>query len=998
MANQYHGARPVRAALTHRLVSSIKSIKKRNLLRGYIQKSALSDSDVDAIRGNNSPHDSMIAGALLKGENGLINSGSRRDQRAPTSADLYSIVRFRALDWRSEVAYSAGFLNSLKQKAIQALSIMRPLSRIETLEADASLQLLHSLAKSHGASNFLSYKLAYVRSAVELSPDQLARVTEIEGEIQHRNSPGLHFSALENLSSQVSIFVVARRRIGVLIERVQGDFRRSITLHNFIPTPLDEEDVAGFLLRSTESSIVDTLYAIITIFNLTDDFANAKFELEARLGIDIVDAIKDLIDFASKATDEGVVTDFYRSQNEDDYASLNVYRISAAFLERRRYAMYRNTLDRVIGARLLADVLGDKFHKYGERALSGHDQLFSPNGEVIQKEELCITLDPFYRTVLFLDFLKNRENILTMTQAQVKFIFENTTGLDSLLVEGEMRALYLTAPEDLKGFLTVLALALYRKKSVDPDVDFEFRSDLISYVQSAHQGSILAFINDLLDDSPAIATYLVGSLDEVTLEKMYTLVRNASDASRIQMEILRAVGRKLNSIDYLVQADAILTRSKVSKLQQYFDSSRMYVDSVSMHKWLDANPTIATEQFRSANRKTQARNISGDTSPEQFAKLLLQQIDDEEYLIQQIVKDAFEQFCLNNEFGIQSYLGRRIRHNTLQGVMIETVDAILGRPEHQAIKQTPGVRNSIQSWLSSYGAMIEKLRREQLQFKSNQSLFTASLDFKDPTTAENVRQLYSALRVSAGADLLNELVISFCWKQITPQLESASRYIKTTLLNEASSSIDHHFSRFASSQAENRLKSDLHEALSDVFKKVASWFQVPQTGFITTSVRDLVHIILIDLGKAVNDVEFVGDALDLKFTGISVHRIYDCLAVLLQNAYKHGKESSKIVVSANVKGKTPSTALTNVTMNISQDVVDEEFERSKSRIKQAMESREAGSDMVTEGYTGIKKLKFITRTAEGVQTITANADNANKRITMGFSLHAENAIEEINPL
>lgn len=79
---------------------------------------------------------------------------------------------------------------------------------------------------------------------------------------------------------------------------------------------------------------------------------------------------------------------------------------------------------------------------------------------------------------------------------------------------------------------------------------------------------------------------------------MYTLVKNASQAAKIRCDILRAVGHKLNKIEYIIEADSITTRAKVSKLQKYFDSSRMYVDSIAMKKWLDSNPTVSTEQCR----------------------------------------------------------------------------------------------------------------------------------------------------------------------------------------------------------------------------------------------------------------------------------------------------------------------------------------------------------------------------------------------------------------
>ncbi|WP_207636114.1 hypothetical protein, partial [Clostridium tunisiense] len=92
-----------------------------------------------------------------------------------------------------------------------------------------------------------------------------------------------------------------------------------------------------------------------------------------------------------------------------------------------------------------------------------------------------------------------------------------------------------------------------------------------------------------------------------------------------------------------------------------------------MKKWLDGNPSVSTEQFRTSYPSIQAtlrtiENKSGESEDIYFITLNEQS----EGMIAQIAKDAFDQFCLNTEFGIESYLGRRIRHNTLDGVMTES--------------------------------------------------------------------------------------------------------------------------------------------------------------------------------------------------------------------------------------------------------------------------------------------------------------------------------------
>lgn len=979
MKNNFKKRKASRSPEVYKLISQIHHIKTRNLLRGYSVKPQISSLDAEIIRSQNSLQDSVITGALLKGRYGLLNERHFNNKRQ--SNDLYTLTSFPTIAWRNEVSYTAGYVNSMFDIAVEILQIIKKLTRLETLESEEALELLYDVSKRFGASNYLSYKLAYLRSARDLTHNLSSIVTKIEDEMGHRENAGMHFSALENLSSKVSLFLVAQRRISGLIGDVEGDFRKALSLSNFIPTPLNEQDAAGFLLRATESSLIDTIYAILIIFNLSESLGSLRREFEIRLRPDLLKQFLEVIQFAEQSDDGVIVTDFYSSQTNDSYTSLDLYRTSSAFLERPRYALYRNKLDKVIGVRLLADVIDGKAHTFST-PIDDTELLLETNASN-QVENLPIQLDTFYRTYLFLRYIGNKTNLITLSKDDIKFIFENTVGLDSLLTEDEMGALYLTATPETRSLVSVLALALFRKRSIDPDIDFEFRADFISHVKNHHNGSVINFIEYLLHDSPQVATYIVGSLDEVTLEKMYTLVKNASEASKIRGDILRAVGEKTNRLEFIIQSDAITTRSKLSKLQKYFDSSRMYVDSVAMNKWLDSNPTISTEQYRSIYASYEAKL----SSVEDTNVLIIRLNDQEDYLISQIAKDAFEQFCLNTEFGIQSYLGRRIRHNSLDGVTTGTVDAVLRKPEFSSFMANPQMQRNCESWMEAYKSIIDKLRREHLQFKSSKSFFNANLDLEEATTKENIRGLTNTLRSAVGSELLNELVISFCWKQITPQLENAARFIKTTLLQEANASIDKYFSGYHGA-IEEQIKSELHQAVNEVLKKVADWFQVPQTGFISASIKDICQIILIEHNR-VNNVEFSGDAIDTKYTGISVHRLYDCLAVILNNAQKHGVDDKKILVKAWANRTNLNVNLEFVSVDITSTVSQDEYYHSKSRILQAIDSEEGGIDMVTEGYTGIKKIKFITRAYEGQHTVRCSPNDEFNELKLGFSIHAE---------
>jgi len=982
MSRRPQVSNPVRSSIIFKLMSQVISLEKRNLVRGYASRELRVTSEIEAIRGGNSLPDIMSIGSLLKGVDGLLGGTKKK-----ASSDLFKFTKFAPLGWKDEIRYTAGYLNSFESECLSALDMMQSLGQIERLETNVALEAVYAFACVYGASNFLSYKLAYLRVTRQLTAPQLAKINNIEEEFAHRDKPGFHYSALENLSPRISLFLIAQRRVSGLVGKVDGELRKSYALSNFIPTPLDDKDLAAFLLRASESSLVDTLYALIVILNLQVKFPGPVSEVRKRIAAPVLIALEKLILHSEAADDSLILTGHYQSNDDESDSSLDLYRLSSAFLERKHVAEFRHELDCVIGARLLAEIITGKCVCVS-KSLSNKHVLLQQDGSVVRARPQ-IPLDSFYRTFLFLQFIEDRTNLLDLTDKDIKFIFENTVSLESLFTEAEVRSVYGIAPDDSQKLVAVLALALFRKTSVDPDVDFEFREDLVEHVVSRHGGSIVDFIDSLIGESPQIASYIAESLDEVTLEKMYEIIKTASQAAEIRRDLLRLLGRKLNRIEYLIEADAIETRSKLSTLQKYFDSSRMYVDSVAMKKWLDGNPSVSTEQFRTLHPSIQAtlRTIESGLGESKDVYLITLNAQSED-LIEQIATDSFEQFCLNTEFGIESYLGRRIRHNTLDGVTTETVDAVFKKPEYH---MGPSMKRTVDAWMTQYRAIVDKLRKEHLQFKSGGSLFNANVDLDDSTTRENIRLLSSSLRV-AGSQLLNDLVISFCWKQISPQLENAARYIKTELLQEATSSIDKHFSG-AFGSVEEQIKIGLHEAVSGVFMKVADWFRVPQTGFISASVKELCEIILYDLNRS-RTVEYIGGALENKYTGISVHRLYDCLAVLLQNALTHGEEGKPVNVNVTARKAEGNDILDVVFVEVTSTVTPERYENSRLRIERAISAIENGIDMVTEGYTGIKKVKFITQKSEGQHTVECNADDGENSLKLSFSLHSEVMLDE----
>lgn len=948
---------------THRFVG-LFSKERRNRIRGALsqsQKNGLTEDVIEKIRDNVSESDMFAAGKLLESHGGLKG----RVISGQSQKDLWYTYSLPDKNLPQELAYVCGFLNSWPNSAINAIETIKLLALSSSVPLEDATGAVKAAAIEWGASNYLCYKIAFLKSRSKSEDGTEPLLDEVDRILGHHESPSLQLSAVENITTSISLFSVARRHTNTLRSKVGSNFRRSHNLNNLLATPISNKDAAAFLNRAAQTSFFDAVHAIWVLSNLSARFPSVRRILDDHLEGQILEALRNAQTEISNLDTPDVLNGESFGGHDHIDTSLQLYRKSAAFVEFPELCKFGNDLDRVIGVRLLSSlspVAPGGWHAEGFDTIS---TLKQSNEKFALKDHNaeCVKVDGFYRTYLFLRFIQSPVNLSLLDDGDFKYIFNNTSELDVLLLEKELETMHLNASDTTRPLVSVLALALYRGRSSDPDIDFNYRLKLESYIIENFNGNIASFITSLTTECPQIANYLAASLNETTLQKMYHLVKSPKEASFIRRDILLAIGFALNRIEYIVEAEAIETRSKVSKLKKYFDSSRMFVDSVAMTDWLRASPSAYTQEYKEILPKLTTR-LSGlakvpDHSTGTIKEIPVVKVTSTlDHLIEKIAFEAFEEFCTNSEFGIESYLGRRIRHNTLEGVTTDSIDSVLSNPIFIPVITRTRFGTAISYWKTYYKNYVDRIRKEFLQFEGPtkpNALLNPHLDPKDPSTQRGLSQLSQTLKLS-GPEMLPDLIVAFCWQQIGPQLDYASRQIKVKMAGDVKQSLEQELGGFEG-QEEQRIFAELSDAIDTVFSKIASWFRLPETGFVPATIDGLCNIIDIELGREERPTIVSGNALQTEYYGISVHRLYDCLAVLINNAVKHGVFLSPVKVHAETVNISEAN-LHRLTVTVLSTIDDDEIENSMSRIQAALTSTETGRDMVTEGYSGLKKGKI----------------------------------------
>jgi len=785
---------------------------RRDSIRGAVaeaRRGELLTSSINTFRNNNVESDMVAAATILESPSGL----RKRAVTGLAQRDLPIVHDLKVGGANLEAAYICGFLNAWKNDSLDAIDTIARLASLARMSKKDAIAAVRAEVQKWGASNYIARKIAYMKEFFDLDQEDSDALEEVDDILGHRESPAIQSLALENVMERISLFSIARRYTNILADHVNEDYHRWISLNNLIATPFSHDDSAGFLLRAVETSLVDAVFSVLVILNLKERFVAIVKVIENHLLPEILHSFRSAqTEIASieppvlSRAPRGAVETVPEKGAEEINRSLSLYRQSAGFLEYDVLCRYRNDIDRVVGHRLIAPLLTEIVSWHSDSFYEPHImRRDNAQFDMALHNDSNVSLDNFYRTYLFLRFIQDPGNLSMLGSDDIQYIFDNTMRLETLLLERELKTMHLNASDEARALISVLALSLYRSKSSDPDIDFDFRAKLEDFIIKKFHGKIPAFIDHLAPKSPEVANYIATSLDEVTLQKMYSIITSPSDAENTRRDILTSIGVHLNRLEYIIEAEAIETRSKVSKLKHYFDASRMFVDSVVMKKWLSSNPSGYTEQYKELLPKVIDRLAASSFSKpdiQEAANQILEITAADGYLVEKIATEAFRAFCTNNEFGIESYLGRRIRHNTLQGVMTKSIDAVTQRPEYSPIISGTPFGRALHAWETGYKSYIERMRREFLQFRSDtnpNALFNAEMDLSDPATKSNVQKLAQTLRVS-GAEMLDDLIISFCWLQIAPQLEVASRQIRVKMATEVTQGLDQTLQRFNGSR------------------------------------------------------------------------------------------------------------------------------------------------------------------------------------------------------
>ena len=485
---------------------------------------------------------------------------------------------------------------------------------------------------------------------------------------------------------------------------------------------------------------------------------------------------------------------------------------------------------------------------------------------------------------------------------------------------------------------------------------------------------------------------------------MLPALTSSQDVERERKQILGILTQidKANTEAYQVEIFSISRRLSIEAGLRLVDESRLHVDEDSILSWADRE---LRETYRRYIDLVKAGVGVADDFTSVFSKamkiqdapskLLKVPESEADELIISMLGDLKEQFLMDASHGLDSYLSRRIRHNTMHGLLRGPVEFSklitqrdklggnytenlhwLGKLQPETPEQAKIISKHFISFAQEFDEVVLKLKDDRLHIKTSEKpngMFDLILT---PVVFHIARS--AVQETEATLEQFVSMCIRLFWGLLQPSLENVRHLLQHDVKHEMSRVFDKLKNNISKNSSQNTWFASLSQAIGDSqnrvageIDKVAEWFhQHETTGSHPFSLNEMIDIGLTAALTAHTAYEpsitlVVNTPTDCILDFSALHIIHDIVWIAIDNVYAHSKiEKSpkiKISVSLDEEKKLLSFSIVN---QIASGVRTPNEEKWLKQCKQEIDDGGYKERLNKEGRSGLKKLAGMVHKSE----------------------------------
>lgn len=428
---------------------------------------------------------------------------------------------------------------------------------------------------------------------------------------------------------------------------------------------------------------------------------------------------------------------------------------------------------------------------------------------------------------------------------------------------------------------------------------------------------------------------------------------------------------------------------------KHIDESRIFVNEPAILRWAEKELSLDYDRWKRTETmppddsiiKNAIKKFFSENPDESATKTAISEMSSEQdVLIISIVERLIEKFLLDPADGMNSYLSSRVRHGSLKGTILgpleedgllltsASVDELESKYLQNLCSSSMGAATSAMIEFSrAVSGLIDYANKEIIRIHSidtpNGKIFIA-LD--RPAAAK----LYTEAAKVSNLSAFTGLCFETFWVIASKSLGMLSEYFTVDFkhkillaFNELLDKIESLGEDFEALLSGIRAASTATQLQCDV---VASWFlpvrELEQKVF---SLDETIEIALRStrnvyrLFNAKISIEKSG-SLELSLTAYGLTTIFDCLYVILENAWKHsglGSEHYNILTDFSFDSDSRLLCI-EIKNPLSQGKLDELRAWRLAEIKKKYQEGSSLEFVPSEGGSGIPKLAKLSRFAD----------------------------------
>ena len=959
--------------LSYGAITDVKDNRTKSLLRGLLNR------EID--EGTYSTYDNLRVETSAED----IENVSRLLLSSPLFAHLNFVedfpntphvaLRARELSNQSlynEIVFQGVRISNCAEKLASALADLQTVNdHLLEERGEAAVNALTDFVERYGYSLLVLSKLAYARAIFH---DQKTVVTYCDAELHkydvHRRN-AIALAAVDMMGDLYEFLPLRKNLLDFATSKAIRAHTRDILHWQFRPIRFLRNDLASQLQSQGLTSLID-----VFLFLAIHRYSVNVF---SQLGVDILvdkyipQSLRDAWNKLSAGECPSKRMKFKSSQPEfNDYT---FYRRSLAWIEYKNIAVFRNGVDPLYVENTAKDhITNDPAIDYLENYFEGVRSLESLAGRA---NDYRLSLEKydnehagvFLRTIAFSYFLRSGSKGADISPHQLLCLLNQTRDIPRIATVDELRTFFLNQQSDLlASYLANALIADCSKLNID---QHRVRRALQTLIIKRFNADIVEFANYLAQQSKHVAINLFERCTEAFLVQLFFLLPRPEMVFEARARLLDWYADVFNEPIARERARTLRLDQRLRAVRGEIDDTRIYVDPLRFGQWLEDN---ALDELNAILREN-AFEDGVFNSFADFGDFAAQRQPHVRLAI--CLQAAFQEFCSNKRYGADSYLGRRIRHGTLKGVMVGQLQTILEKPKYEPLMASNSAKRFITSWLQHYETRIDYWGQEVFQVRNKQKPKGAIVP--DITSGEKLDAARAALKDIANVfvetkslQAVLQNIMEWCWRLIEKDLTSIRMTIDTGRTHwGVISRVD--LQSLCSDELLNlagELCREINSLTDERFRQLARWFTKPTNLAPSTSLSLLLDAVLDEVKghfPTYNPIMKREGLSDIELVGMYYHHVYDFLYVVIYNAAKHGDRQGPLGQAIELSDGLNSMRRLKIIIS-SRIAKGASIDKVRSDIDAAM-SGSIEDAMVVEGRSGLKKLLRLSADVREIKSI-----------------------------